>query len=56
MRGGNPKSTIAKVDKIELGIDSYGKNIESSIRVVRIDQNILFLGQICDLKLLINPK
>jgi len=29
MRGGNPKRTIAKIDKIELDIDSYGKNIDT---------------------------
>jgi len=46
--GGNPKLTIAKVDKIELGIDSYGKNIDTSIGVVRIDENVLFPGEICD--------
>ncbi|KAL4107143.1 hypothetical protein QTP88_018575 [Uroleucon formosanum] len=39
LRGGNPKRTIAKIEKIELDIDSHGKDIEKSIGVVRIDQN-----------------
>jgi len=56
MRGENPKRTIAKIDKIELGIDSYGKNIDTSIGVVRIDHNVLFSGQIYDSKRLGNPK
>jgi len=49
-RGENPKRTISKIDKIEVGIDFYGKNIDISIGVVRVDQNVLFPGQICDLK------
>lgn len=44
MRGGNPKRTIAKIEKIELDIDSHGKDTE--IGVVRIDQNVLFPAQI----------
>jgi len=43
MRCGNPKRTIAKIDKIELDIDSYGKNIDTSIGVIRIDQKYYFL-------------
>lgn len=46
MRGGNPKRTIAKIDKNELDINSYKKNVDKSIGVVRIDQNVLFPGQI----------
>jgi len=46
--GGNSKSTIDKIEKIKLGISSYGKNIDTSIGVIRIDQNVLFLGKICD--------
>jgi len=37
IRGGNPKRTIVKIDKNEL--DSNGKNMDTSIGVVRIDQN-----------------
>jgi hypothetical protein len=43
IRGGNPKRTIAKIDKNELDIDSYKKNIDKSIDVARIDQNVLSL-------------
>lgn len=46
MSGGNPKCTIAKIYKIELDFDFYGKNIGKSIGVVRIGQNILFPTQI----------
>jgi len=42
LRGGNPKPTIAKIDKNEFDINSYKKNVEKSIDVVRIDQNVLF--------------
>jgi len=42
LRGGNPKRTVAKIDKIELGIDSYGKNINTLFGIIRIDQNILY--------------
>jgi len=48
MRGGTPKCTIAKIDEIELG--NYGKNIDTSIGVIRIDESVLFPGQICDSK------
>jgi len=37
------KGTIAEIDKIELDIDSYGKNIDTSIGVVRLDQKYYFL-------------
>jgi len=35
LRGGNPKRTIAKIDKIELDIDPYGRSIDKSIGMVR---------------------
>lgn len=40
MRGGYLKGTIAKIDKIQLEIDPYGKNVDTSIGVVEIDQNV----------------
>jgi len=40
-RSGNPERTISKMNKIELDNDSYGKNIDKSIGVVKIDQNVL---------------
>jgi len=42
--------------KIELGIDLFGKYIDTSISVVIIDKNVLFPGQICYSKWLVNPK
>lgn len=35
MRDGNPKRTIAKIDKIELDINSYGKNIDKSSEFIK---------------------
>jgi len=44
MRGGNPKCTIAKIDKNELDINILiKKNVEKSIGVTRIDKKYYFL-------------
>jgi len=40
------RDRIKKLDKIVLNIDFYGKNLEKSTGVVRIDQNVLFSEQI----------